>query len=109
MQSLPEPMGAAMGTAPILSAPAPPAQPCHRDTACHQRSRPQKSPGLAGLLGEEIANLSRNQTAESEQREKKKKTQETKPKLTPFVTENSQCRESSLARGTTRVLQRNSK
>lgn len=92
------PMGAAMGAAPMLAAPDPPAQPIPLtgDIACDQRSRPQESPGLAGLLGEEISNLSENQTAESEQREEKKKTQETKPKLTPFVIENTQCGESSL-------------
>lgn len=103
MQSWPEPWrchphGCCHGCSPYAggSWSSSPAHPSHRDIACNQRSRPQESPGLAGLLGEEISNLSENQTAESEQREEKKKTQETKPKLTPFVIENTQCGESSL-------------
>lgn len=58
------------------------------------------------MLGEEISNLSGNQTAVSEQRGgKERNIGETKPKLTPFVIENIQYRESSplvrVARGTT--------
>lgn len=80
-RAMPPPTGAAAGAATSLPALGPPAQPVHhgRDIPCDQRSGagvscPQKSPGLAGLPGEEISNLSANQTAESEQRGEKKET-----------------------------------
>lgn len=109
-------VGAVVGAASSLPALGPPAQPVRhgRDIACDQRSGagascPQKSPGFASLLGEEISNLSGNQTAESEQKgEKKEMTGKTKPKLTPFVIENIQYGEASppvrVARGTTCFL-----
>lgn len=88
-----------MGAAPVLWAPDPPAQPIPlTGTLPDIKGTAHKSPqGLPACWERKYQTcLEIKQQSQNRGKKRKKKPQETKPKLTPFVIENSQCGEPSL-------------